>query len=50
METAKYLLLNTSLSISEISEKVGYYNLSSFTRRFKQSQGINPTEYRSIKE
>ncbi|MDD7270855.1 MAG: helix-turn-helix domain-containing protein [Spirochaetales bacterium] len=48
METAKQLLMETELSVSEISDKVGYYNLSSFTRRFKQSQGISPTEYRSI--
>lgn len=48
METAKQLLMETELSVSEISEKVGYYNLSSFTRRFKQSIGISPSEYRAI--
>ncbi|MGN0907296.1 MAG: helix-turn-helix domain-containing protein, partial [Bullifex sp.] len=48
METAKDLLSSTGLSVSEIAEKVGYYNLSSFTRRFKQSTGISPTEFRSL--
>ena len=33
---------------SEIAEKIGYYNLSSFTRRFKQSLGISPSEYRAL--
>lgn len=48
INTAKKLLCETSLPISEIAEKIGYYNLSSFTRRFKQSLGISPSEYRAL--
>ena len=49
IERAKDLLRNTDLPITEIAEKVGYYNLSSFTRRFKLNQGISPSEYRNRK-
>ena len=44
---AKELLRSTDTPITEIAESVGYYNLSSFTRRFKLNQGISPSEYRS---
>ena len=46
MERAKELLRTTALPLKEISEAVGYYNISSFTRRFKLNQGITPSEYR----
>jgi len=47
MDTAKMLLEDQSISISDIAQKVGYYNLSSFTRRFKQNFGISPSEFRA---
>ncbi len=47
IQKAKDLLENTDIPISEIAEQIGYYNLSSFTRRFKINQGISPTEYRN---
>ncbi len=47
IEKAKELLRDTNTPITEIAESVGYYNLSSFTRRFKLNQGISPSEYRS---
>ena len=34
------------LPLKEVSEQVGYYNVSSFTRRFKLNQGVTPGEYR----
>lgn len=46
IEKAKELLASTKLPLKEISEKVGYYNVSSFTRRFKLNQGVTPGEYR----
>lgn len=46
IERAKELLRTTELPLKEISEAVGYYNISSFTRRFKLNQGITPSEYR----
>lgn len=46
MEKAKELLLSTSLPLKDIGEQVGYYNISSFTRRFKLHTGLTPGEYR----
>lgn len=48
IERAKELLKTTNLPLKEISEAVGYYNISSFTRRFKLNQGITPSEYRKM--
>lgn len=46
ISNAQYLLNNTSLSISEISERVGFESISCFTRAFKRCCGISPSEYR----
>lgn len=46
IQRAKELLADTSLSLSVISEEVGYYNLNSFIRRFKQITGTTPGNYR----
>ena len=40
------LLRETSLTIREISEHVGYYSTSFFIRTFKKIKGITPSEYR----
>lgn len=47
IETAKFLLVNTNLSINTISTNVGYENYSYFTRLFKKTEGITPVEYRA---
>nr|WP_243735164.1 helix-turn-helix domain-containing protein [Paenibacillus turpanensis] len=47
MEKAKQLLITTQLPLKTVSEEVGYYNVSSFIRRFKQLTGMTPGEYRS---
>ena len=46
MEKAKKLLISTSLSIAEISEKTGYGDYRVFTKVFKKSEGITPSQYR----
>ena len=46
MDTAKNLLLTTSLTVSQIAEQIGYANEKTFTRRFKQMMGVTPGEYR----
>ena len=46
MEKAKQLLLSTSLSIGEVSEQSGYGDYRVFTKVFKKSEGITPTQYR----
>jgi two-component system response regulator YesN len=45
---AKELLANSDMKISEISEKCGFYNRSTFVRTFKQKSGLTPTEYRTL--
>ena len=46
MERAKQLLLSTSLSIAEVSERSGYGDYRVFTKVFKKSEGITPSQYR----
>lgn len=46
LEEAKRLMRDTRLSISEISERVGYASANSFTRAFKKIEHVTPTQYR----
>lgn len=46
MEKAKKLLLTTVLSISEIAEQTGFNDYRVFTKVFKKSENITPTQYR----
>ncbi len=46
IEMAKKLLKETNICIKEIMEKVGYFDLSSFTRKFKNMTGVTPGNYR----
>ena len=48
LDEAKRLLLNTNLSITDISFEVGYNSLSTFTRRFTQRVGLGPREFRYL--
>ena len=50
LDEAKRLLLNTSLSITDICFEVGYNSLSTFTRRFTQRVGLGPREFRYLAE
>lgn len=43
---ASRMLVDTSQSISEISFKCGFNNLSNFNRIFKKKKGCSPTEFR----
>jgi YesN/AraC family two-component response regulator len=43
---AKQLLLETDLPISEIGEKIGIFNRTTFLRTFKKFEGVSPMEYR----
>lgn len=42
----KRLLLSTNERISDIAEYVGYNDIKSFNRKFKNLTGLNPSEYR----
>lgn len=46
MEKAKKLLLSTDLPIAEISEQSGYSDYRVFTKVFKKSEGVTPSQFR----
>ena len=46
MDKAAYLLRTTLLSVSKISEKIGYLSENSFFKAFKKIHGVTPIEYR----
>ncbi|GIP44528.1 AraC family transcriptional regulator [Paenibacillus sp. J45TS6] len=46
LQEAKILLQQPELSLKEIAHRLGYNNLSHFSRQFKRWTGINPSEYR----
>ena len=45
---AKELLIKTELSLSEISEKVGYLNQATFAIAFKKIMKVPPGKYREL--
>ena len=46
MERAKKLLLSSDLPIAEVAESSGYGDYRVFTKVFKKSEGITPSQYR----
>lgn len=44
----KEKLVETDLSIKEIIFQVGYYDISNFSRKFKNITGVTPGQYREI--
>lgn len=44
---AKTLLAESSDSVFDISQAVGFYDASHFIKAFKKAEGVSPTEYRS---
>ncbi|GAA0076080.1 AraC family transcriptional regulator [Clostridium sp. CTA-5] len=45
---AKILLGQPNITLSEISERTGYRNVSHFSRQFKLWSGMSPSEFRNI--
>ncbi|GAA0117332.1 helix-turn-helix domain-containing protein [Clostridium senegalense] len=45
---AEYLLVNSSLTIREISRAVGYNHVGYFSELFKRKTGLLPTQYRKL--
>ena len=45
---AKELLVTTDDKIKDIVAQVGYQDMASFTRKFKEYEGVTPMEYRNI--
>ncbi len=50
IEKACNLMLNTSLSLTEIAQQVGYANQLTFTRSFKARYHMTPMQWRKSKE
>ncbi|MFJ5228488.1 helix-turn-helix transcriptional regulator [Kitasatospora sp. NPDC088391] len=48
LQRAKSLLQETDLSVTEISYRVGYNSLGTFTSRFTRSVGLSPARYRTL--
>lgn len=46
MEKAKEFLSTTNMKVAQISEKVGFANVSYFCRSFREYYGISPESYR----
>lgn len=46
IEKAKELLSSSDIPIKGVAENSGYFNVSSFIRRFKQITGVTPGEFR----
>ncbi len=46
MSHAKQLIEDTSMSLTEISQEIGCFDLSHFNRKFKKIYGKSPDEYR----
>lgn len=48
LQIAKKFLIETSMSITEISEKMKYNNPQNFIRYFRKLEGITPKQYREL--
>lgn len=48
LQEAKRLLLTTGLSVTEISHRVGYASVGTFSSRFRSSVGVSPTMFRQM--
>jgi AraC family transcriptional regulator len=48
LQEAKRLLVSTSLSVTDISHRVGYTSVGTFSSRFRRSVGVSPTTYRQL--
>ena len=46
---AQALLVSTDLSITEVSARIGYDNISYFNNQFKKFTGLSPQSYRKYK-
>lgn len=48
IQKAAQLLANSDLSISQISEQIGFNNFSYFIRKFREYKKISPSQYRNL--
>ncbi len=50
MEKARYLIINSELTVDDIARECGYTNLSFFYRKFREFYGILPKMMRNLKK
>ena len=48
LQRAKQLLISTSLNVADISLRVGYNSVGTFSSRFSRSVGMSPTTFRRL--
>ncbi|HEX6873541.1 MAG TPA: AraC family transcriptional regulator [Micromonosporaceae bacterium] len=48
LQHAKHLLVSTTLNVADISVRVGYNSVGTFSSRFTKSVGLSPTTYRRM--
>ncbi|MEV6694550.1 helix-turn-helix transcriptional regulator [Micromonospora sp. NPDC051196] len=48
LQEAKRLLISTELTVADISLRVGYHSVGTFSTRFTKSVGLSPTAYRQF--
>lgn len=48
MEHARELMKDPSLLLTDISRQVGIEDLAQFSRVFRKSEGMSPSEYRNL--
>ena len=48
LQEAKRLLTSTELTVADISLRVGYHSVGTFSTRFTKSVGLSPTAYRQF--
>ena len=49
LQEAKELLVTTNLNVADISMRVGYNSVGTFSTRFTRSVGLSPTAYRRMR-
>ncbi|MCF2941079.1 helix-turn-helix domain-containing protein [Paenibacillus alkaliterrae] len=50
MEQAKHLLRTTDMKLKDIVPRIGYFDVPSFIRKFKQAFKVTPGDYRKLYE
>ena len=50
MKRARTLLKNTSMTVENIAESVGYQNVEHFNRLFKRRYGMTPVQFRNSRQ
>ena len=48
MSVAQHMLYDVNLRINEIADSVGYPDIYQFSKQFKKTFGVSPTQYRKI--